>query len=715
MRREISFPHLVSSGFFLALVLNLFPVGASAQQPTPAEKKEQKKGAQSDATQETVVMPEVVVTGRAEDLLGIAATASQGAIGAIDLRDRPLLRRGELLETIPGMVITQHSGDGKANQYFLRGFNLDHGTDINISVDGVPVNLRTHAHGQGYSDLNFLIPELVESIDYEKGPFYSQIGDFSGAGAAQFNLYNTLPQGIATVEAGEHGYARSLLADSVPTGAGSLLYAFEYNHYDGPWSVPERSNRYNGFLRYHLNVGTDEMNITASAYHGEWYSTDQIPQRAVTEGLIPRNGAIDPSDGGNTSRVGLSFDWKHQDDNATTKLMLYSFYYRLNLFSDFTYFLDDPVRGDQFEQVDRRWVSGGELSRSWDNEWWGKKVKNTVGLQMRNDYIPDVGINHTEDRNVLGVVRRDKVEEFSTGIYANNEVQWTDWLRSTFGVRGDLYAIDVNSNIAANSGRKVSGIVSPKLGVVFGPWKKTEFYANVGTGFHSNDARGVTINIDPKTGAPLGQSPLLVRTKGAEVGVRTSAVPGLVSTLSFWYLKSDSELTFSGDEGDTEANGASRRYGVEWANFYKPTTWLTLDGDVALTHARYVEDAVTVNNTNGRYIANSIPLVISAGATVESPWGVYGSLRLRYFGTQPLIEDNTVRQPASLIVNAKVGYRYKNWDFAVELLNALNSHADDIGYYYTSRMPGEPAEGVNDIHFHPTEPREIRASATLHF
>jgi outer membrane receptor for Fe3+-dicitrate len=412
----------------------------------------------------------------------------------------------------------------------------------------------------------------------------------------------------------------------------------------------------------------------------------------------------------------LSADWTKKEDNGTTKLVLYGFYYKLTLFSDFDFLLTDPVHGDQFEQIDRRYVTGGQLTQTFNQEWWGKKVTNTIGGQIRNDYIPDSGLNHTEDRQLVDVEVRDKVEEFSTGVFFNNEIQWTDWFRSNLGARGDFYAIDVDSEQFGNTGNKVSGIFSPKLSLIFGPWDKTEFYANVGTGFHSNDARGATINFN-SSGLPQGKVPLLVRTKGAEIGARTSIVPGLVSTLSLWYLKSDSELTFDGDSGDTEANGASKRYGVEWANFYKPPSipWLTLDADLALTHARYTDSTTTVTGSQGEYIANSIPITFSTGATVESPWGAYASLRLRYFGSQPIIEDNTVRQPASTIVEAKIGYRHDNYDIALEFLNLLDSHADDIAYYYPSRLPGEPAAGVFDTHVHPAEPFEVRASFTLRF
>jgi hypothetical protein len=660
-------------------------------------------------------MPEVLVEGRAEDLLGVATTASEGAIGSTDLKDLPLLRRGELLETVPGMVVTQHSGDGKANQYFLRGFNLDHGTDFSFSVDGVPVNLPTHAHGQGYSDLNFLIPELIGSIGYKKGPFYAEVGDFSGAGASQIRLVNSLPQGILNVQGGMYDFVRVLFANSSKVGAGTLLYAAEYNHYDGPWTTPEHSSRYNFFLRYHQQTGDDTLSITANAYKAPgWRSTDQVPQAAIASGLISRFGAIDPTDGGRTSRYQLSLDWARKEDFGTTKLTAYGFYYDMRLFSDFTYFLTDPVHGDQFNQVDRRIVAGAALTQTLDQTWWGKKVQNTFGLQIRNDFIPDSGLNHTQNQQVLDVLVRDRVEEFSTGLFFDNQIQWAKWFKSNLGVRGDLYAVDVNSAQPGNSGSRTAAIFSPKLSLIFGPWNKTEFYANIGSGFHSNDARGTTISYD-SSNMPQSRVPLLVRSKGAEVGMRTSLVDGLVSTVSLYYLHLDSELTFDGDSGSTTANGPSRRYGVEFANFYKPTSWLTLNADLALTNSRYTSPTETATGTQGYYIANSIPVVLSAGATVDLPSGIFGGVRVRYFGSQPIIEDNTVRQPASVIVDAKVGYRRKNWEFSLDALNLLNSRTDDIAYYYPYRLPGQPASGVNGAVIHPAEPFEVRASFTLHF
>jgi hypothetical protein len=669
---------------------------------------------------------EVLVRGRAADRLRRGTTSSEGTIGAEDLADEPLLRRGELLESVPGMVVTQHSGDGKANQYFLRGFNLDHGTDFAFSVDGVPVNLPSHAHGQGYSDLNFLIPELIDGIDYKKGPFYPEVGDFSGAGAANIRLVDSLPQGVANLQLGMFNYARALVADSPKVGPGTLLVAFEYNHYDGPWDLPENSNRYNAILRYHLSTARDEYSVTANLYVAPlWHSTDQVPERAIDEGVIDRFGAIDRTDGGETGRGGLSFNWTRNESDGATQVVLYGFYYWLNLWSDFDFALFHPLQLDQFEQVDRRFTAGGEWKRTWKSTWWGANVQNTVGVQVRNDYIPDSGLNQTEDRRVLSVDLDDRIEEASLGVYGDDRIQWTSWLRTEIGLRADLYGLNVAATTnAANSGSKTAAIPSPKGALVFGPWGKTEFYVDVGSGFHSNDARGVTITVGA-AGTPQTRVPLLVRTTGAEVGARTSIVPGLVSTLSLFYLQSDSELTFDGDSGDTQPNGPTHRYGVEWANFYKPASWLTLSADVSYTYARYLDPQASADGSSGFYIANSIPVVVSAAARVEAPSGVFGSLRLRYFSSQPILEDDAIQQPASIILNALVGYRSGKYEFGAEVLNVLDARADDIAYAYPSRIPDgllaarglapEPAAGVNGIVVHPVEPVQVRASVTAHF
>lgn len=656
-------------------------------------------------------MEDVVVIGRSADLVGTADASSEGSVGYVELASRPFLRRGEILEVIPGVVITQHSGGGKANQYFLRGFNLDHGTDFSISVDGMPVNLRSHAHGQGYADLNFIIPEFVQSVDYTKGPFAAEVGDFSAAGAAEFNLFRKLPQNFVTVEAGEHDYGRLAVGDTslAPDGSATTV-GFEATRDNGPWSLAENLRRYSGMVR-HLWTGPNdqEFSVTALGYRAEWNSTDQVPLRAIEGGLIGRYGNIDPSDGGETERASLSFDWTAHASDATTRVNAYAIYYRLNLFSNFTYFLDDPVNGDQFNQRDRRGVFGASIEHTATVNWWGRKTEGTVGVQVRDDLIGELGLRHTSQRALVNVISDDDVQEASAGVFAKATTHWSDWVRTEAGLRGDAYDFKVDSDNPLNSGHRTAAIASPKLGLVLGPWDKTEFYFNAGLGFHSNDARGTTIRVSPTDGSPVERDSPLVRSRGLEAGVRTSAWPGLVSTVSVWLLDLDSELVFSGDAGDTEASGATRRYGVEFANFYKANSWLTLDTDVSFTHARYRDGAPA------DHVANSIGTVVTAGVVAGRSEGFFGSVRLRYFGSQPIIEDDSVTEPPSTTVNARFGWKNRNWEFALSLLNALDRKNDDIAYYYTSRLPGEPAAGVDDIHLHPAEPREVRVSVSRRF
>ena len=702
-------PHLRPL-LLLALLASLHTPLAQAADPSPAATPT----TDSTAPTSTVTnLDPVVVYGRSDDLLGEATSASQGQVGAAELAARPFLRRGELLEVIPGVIITQHSGDGKANQYFLRGFDLDHGTDFATTVDDMPVNMRTNAHGQGYSDLNFIIPEFVQNITYQKGLSFAENGDFSAAGAAQFHLVDTLPKNFAKVEVGEDDYTRFVFGDTVNTGANAATtLGFEAGYNNGPWTNPENARHFAGLVRHTWSSGDDTFALTALGYHGEWNSTDQVPLRAIDSGQIGRFGTENPADGGSSDRDSLSFDWTNYGADSTTKLNLYAIYYRLSLFSDFTYFLNDPVNGDQFNQREDRGVFGGTLAHTWTGDLLSKKSETTVGLQLRDDVI-DVGLYNTKDRQYLSTVRHDQVNEGSVGLYGKNTLHLSDWFRVETGLRVDAYNFDVNSDLAANSGARTAAIASPKLSLVFGPWDKTEVYLNGGYGFHSNDARGVLTTIDPGTGLPADRAKPLVRATSAEIGVRTSALPGLVSTVSLWALDLDSELVFSGDSGGTEASGPTRRYGVEFANFYRATSWLAFDADLSLTHARYRDTEGTAPNT-GDYLPNSIATVFTAGTVVDLPSGWFGSLRARYFGPQPLIEDDSVTGPSSLTFNGRVGWHDKKWEVALDVLNLLDRANNDIAYYYESQLAGEPAP-VADIHLHPAEPRTLRLSVTRWF
>jgi hypothetical protein len=715
-----TFRTLIAGRYTVAFALpNFTAVQHGNVSVTPGE------AATVDATLHLSMTADVTVTGKesfvniadAEDpaasLLGIAGSASQGAVTARQIDQRPIMRAGEVLETVPGVIISQHSGEGKANQYYLRGFNLDHGTDFATTVAGIPVNMPTHAHGHGYSDANFLIPELVSGVQFVKGPYFAEQGDFSAAGAANVNYATSLDHAIARVSAGGEGWGRVLLADSprIGDGNGHLLYAVELNHNDGPWTQGDNYQKLNGVLRYSQGDTRNGFAVTAMGYHGSWRSTDQVPDRAIADGEIGRFDAIDPSDGGSTSRYSVSAEMQRTTLRGVTNVTAYAVKYDLNLFSNFTYDLDDPVHGDQFEQVDRRWVFGGRVTHRWFDRWFGRPVENSVGLQVRHDDIGTIGLYHTEARALLDTIRQDAVQQTSGGLFAQTDIHWNGKLRTQFGLRGDLYRFNVDAGDPLNGGHRVAGLASPKLGVVLGPWDGTELYVNAGTGFHSNDARGATITRDPVSGEPAQRVTPLVRARGAEVGVRTVRLRHLQSTVSLWTLSLDSELVFAGDAGTTEASRPSRRTGVEWTNYYRPLRGLTFDADVAWSHARFSDIA-----PEGAHIPGAVETVTSLGVTVDPIRHIFGSLRLRYFGPRALIDDDSVRSRATSLLNGQAGYELRrNVRLVLDVFNLLNSKASDVDYFYTSRLPGEPAEGVADIHTHPTLPRTARVGLSVDF
>jgi hypothetical protein len=646
-----------------------------------------------------------------ENLVGIAAAASEGAVTARQIETRPIMRAGEVLEAVPGVIISQHSGEGKANQYYLRGFNLDHGTDFATTVAGIPINLPTNAHGQGYSDLNFLIPELVTGVQFKKGPYSAEEGDFSAAGSANINYANVLAQPIFSVSAGGDGWGRLLMAASPRVGNGVLLGALELNHNDGPWALPDDYRKLNGVLRFSRGDTQNAFSLTGLAYSGEWNSTDQVPDRAIADGRISRFGNIDPSDGGQTARYSAVADFQHTSSSALTRMTAFASKYRLNLFSNFTYDLDDPVHGDQFEQADRRWVTGGRISQARKVHWGNRRGENTFGVQVRNDTIPLVGLYHTENRVRLSTTREDAVTETSLGAFAENELRWLPWLRTTAGLRLDGYRFDVVSDEPANSGKRRSTLASPKGGAIFGPWNGTEFYVDAGYGYHSNDARGTTITRDPSTGEPADQVTPLVRARGAEVGLRSIAVPHVQTTVALWRLDLASELVFAGDAGTTEASRPSERYGVEWTNYARLSSTLTMDADFAWSHARFTDQ-----DPIGNLIPGAAQVITSLGLTADRTHGLFGSLRLRYFGPRPLVEDGSVRSQPTSLVNGQLGYHLTPRTHVVlDAFNLLNAAASDIDYYYTSRLPGEPLGGVADVHTHPTLPRTFRLVLRVQF
>ncbi|WP_439544222.1 TonB-dependent receptor [Hyphomicrobium sp.] len=646
---------------------------------------------------------------RAGDI-GTAQSASQGVVTASELQLQPVYRTGEVLEAVPGLVVTQHSGEGKANQYFLRGFNLDHGTDLAISIDGMPVNMRTHGHGQGYADTSFMIPEILRGLAFRKGPYFASEGDFSSAGAIHLDVADKLDKNFGQVEVGSFGHRRAVAGVSERVGLdGTLLIAGEVVKFDGPWDRPDDVRKLNGVVRYSNGTYDNGFALTAMAYSGHWYATDQIPLRAVESGLIGRYGTLDPTDGGSSHRYSLSARWHETTAESATRLNAYVVNSDLALFNNFTYFMNDPVNGDQFRQNDDRLMAGFSASKTFFGTALGAfKSATAFGVQTRYDDI-DVGLFNTRDRFTLSTVREDSVREASVGVYGESTLAWTSWLRTTAGLRADLYAADISSDLAANSGDDVDAIVSPKLGLVLGPWNHTEFYANAGTGFHSNDARGTATTVDPVTGDPATRVPFLVRSEGAEIGVRTQPNAVLTSTLSAFILDFDSEIVFVGDAGTTEASRPSRRIGAEYTLQARIAPWLSLDLDAAYTHARFLEDDP---GAPGRRIPGAIEGVVGAGLTFDNLGGWFGGLTVRYFGARPLIEDNSVRSGSSTPVSGRIGYRFDDGLIArLDGYNLFDETASQIDYYYASQLASE-AGPVDDIHFHPLEPRSFRLSLT---
>ena len=661
----------------------------------------------------------ITIQGHYDNAVGTSDSASQGVISAALLKSRPALRPGEVLEFVPGVIVTQHSGDGKANQYFLRGFNLDHGTDFATSVNGMPVNMPTHGHGQGYTDLNFLLPELVQRIEYRKGPYFAQSGDFASAGAADIGYRTRLDENFAQVSLGEGGYRRGVAGASFDVGAGlTALGAFEALRNDGPWTVAERLHKSNGVFM--LSGGTAAQGFSASAlgYRAHWTATDQIPQRLIDAGTyngqpFDRFDSLDPTTGGSTSRSSLSGEWHRTGNSASssrTKVSAYAIRYKLDLNSNFTYALERPTDGDQFKQQDERTVLGGQASHAFSHTLGGLDVRSEFGAQLRNDRIR-VGLFDSVARQTTTTIREDKVRETLLGAYAQSAVQFTPVLRGVFGVRADHLRADVDAlTLPANGGKASDTQVSPKLTLVAGPFAKTEFFFNAGRGLHSNDARGTTAHINPKSGGAVDAVPPLVASRGIEIGARTEALPGLQSSLALWQLKSDSELVYIGDAGATEASAASKRRGVEWNNRWVPVPWFLFDADFAWTHARFA---------NGDRIPNAVDRVASVAATLRDigPWSA--SLQWRYLGSGALIEDNSERSRSSMTSNLRVSRKLgpffgKGAELTLDVFNLANRKVNDIQYFYASQLATESAP-VADRHVHPAEPRTLRLTLRAAF
>jgi opacity protein-like surface antigen len=682
------------------------------------------------------------------------ASSSQFTTGQ-ELNAVPFSRPGEALENaVPGLLVTQHSGEGKANQYQMRGFQLDHGTDFAIDIDGVPLNMPTHGHGQGYADANFLIPELFDYVVGKKGPYYADEGDFSAAGVAHIHYKDDIPGGLFSATVGSFDYGRLLGITSNKVAGGTLLSAAELGIYNGPWTVPDEVHRINGVLRWTQGTYDNGVSVDAMAYANRWHASNQIPERAVSEGVISLFGNINPTDRGDTTRFSLSGRWAETNANSHSWIEAYAIHTTLDLYNDFDYYLAQPLLGDQFRQFDRRTILGLKAEHGWNYTYAGFPIETRVGVQSRYDDIR-VGIQDTYNRTAFQTLTNDAVDQGTVALWTDTTVHWTPWLRTVTGIRGDYFAASVGDyqnptqavwiapsgvpvgipsfinnpwtlpgywgGVAGaapaliwtgpwNSGSKTAAMDSPKFSLILGPWNKTEFFINAGEGFHSVDARATVSQLNPLDGSTSPKEPFLVKARGVEVGARTKFIEGLDSTLTFWGLDFDSESQFDGDTGQTLFGRPSQRYGIEWTNHYTPYSWLHFDGDLAVSHARSrgwdVPQTVAyaqlvtpqtigyfafLGNAPGNYIPEAPPILASISVEIGELTGWFGALKFRFKGSYPLTEDGYFRAPATGWLDLRGGYRWDNGlKLQVDVFNALNSKSDQITYAYGSLLPTDP-------------------------
>ncbi len=642
-----------------------------------------------DHTQAT--SDDIVVTGRAARRIGDTHSASDGTLSGEELRQRPVLRTSELAEAVPGLLAVQHSGGGKAAQYYIRGYSLDHGTDFTIAIDGMPYNLRSQAHGQGYLDLNGLIPEVIGSMEYRKGPYRAQDGDFSLVASASLKTLDRIARPYASLEAGSFGYLRLAGVGSLRLGQGDLLFAGELKKNNGPWALPERLRHGSALVKYTVDTDLGTLRASVSEYDASWQPTEQIPVRAIGTLLPDRFGTLDPYLRGSTSRqvATLQLDGEHFSAVA------YAQHYDFDLISNFTFFLDDPVNGDELEQAEHRWTYGGRISRRFGLT---DHLQLTLGADAQADRIDDLGLYHTLQGRRIGTTSLGDVLETSYAGYG--ELRWTPLtsLTLTGGGRYDHYRFRQTALAgAATSGVVSDDIFTPKFSAALKLLPGIALYANYGQGFHSNSARGVVAAADPTPG--------LVRGTTYEVGTRIERGP-IVFTFDQWFARSAGELVYSGDDGTVTPSGPSKRRGWEATLYVRPARWLSLDAIYATNHARFT-DAPGFDR-----IPNALESAASLSATVTYD-DINAALRVRRIGPRPLIEDNSVRAPATTVANFHIGKRFGRFEIGADLLNVFNTRRADADYYYASRLPGEPFDGVEGIHSRSVEPRQVRGGVKI--
>jgi len=691
---------------------------AHAADISPAVTSEATAGA--DQTE----LQEVIVTASRVNLLGTADTASQGSVTQEELELRPAYRVGQLLETVPGLVVTVHSGEGKANQYLARGFNLDHGTDIANFVDDMPINRPTNTHGQGYSDLNFLMPEFMSGLDYTKGPYHAEVGDFGSVASTHIHLADEIPDQVS-VAGGTLGVYNVFAGGTAHlTDQDRLVGGAYYGHVDGPFTHPDDFRKVAGTLRYSHGTDTDGYSATAMYYHGQGNMTTDQPLRAIQEGLIGRYGSLDPSDGSLSQRGSLSVHYATSGDQWKLKTSGYFIHSTMTLWNDFTHYLDDPVNGDQEAQYENRSTGGGQVALDLRQQFGNIENDLTLGLQVRDDSAL-VNRTHTLHRVPLdycsieqaegptlqvptagGICNADQVHLLDLGPYLEATTHWASALRTVVGLREEYYRASDHSLTTGFQGEAHQTLFQPKGTLILGPFASTEIYLSAGRGFHSDDVRGVFGTV-PVEGIPgtAGLTPLLAATKGEELGVRSNLTSDLSMELAVFQQDFNSELAYDADAGQDSASAPSRRQGVELSGQYQVRRWLELNTDLAYSKARYRGDLASYE-LDGPYIANAPKFIGSFGVLVDNlgPWS--GALQWRKLGGYPISDGDRLPEDAGYSeFNLDVGYKFNpHVKMELSIYNLLNTKADSAAYYYAARLPGEPADGVEDFQVHPLEP-----------
>ncbi len=690
------------------------PAGEAPEAVEPPETKEPETSAAAPDAPLRLRLPETVVQADRP-----YTAASSLIVRSRDFSLRPIRRPADILEVTPGLVVVQHAGGGKANQYYLRGFDADHGTDVALSIDGVPINNVSHAHGQGYADINFVIPEIVERIEVDKGPYFVKHGDFATAGAANLVTRRAVAENTATFGAGRFDLFRGVLMGGAELGPFAGLMAVEGAGQDGPFDNPEDYNRYKLFTRGSYEDGPWRSDLTFMSYRGTWNASGQLPLREIRAGTLDRFGSLDPTEGGTSQRHQLYARTSWQpDDDQEANLFAYGVYYDLDLFSNFTFFARDPGNGDQIEQKDKRFFGGGEARYTRRIAPGGFETALNGAVGLRADDIGEQ-LNYTVERDFLSRQTDHNVTQVNSFAYVSADTTWTPWLRTVVGLRFDDLYFDVDNNLNSTTDPTLQGqgveneaIFSPKASIVLSPLADTEVFINYGEGFHSNDARGVVRDVDPVDPS--------AKARGGELGVRTRLFDRLDLAASFWLLDLDSEIVFVGDEGTTEAGGATRRIGGELEVRYRILDWLFFDVDYTQTVAKFRFEPDE---------ADDVPLAprftVNGGVTARREDGFYGSVRMRAISSRPANEDNSIRAAGYTVWDLQLGKRFelpsawtggfaKAVTLQLDILNLFDHDYREAQFATDSRLAFEP-EVVSDLNFTPGYPLTAIGSVTLSF